>query len=858
MASQTYIDTLDLTKAQSGWGVTQANHSINGNALGISGEKFNRGVGAHANGAIRLQLDGKATLFSAWVGVDDEVTDSRASVVFKVIGDGKTLWESPTMRMKDSAKEIKVDLKGIHNLQLLTSDANDGNLYDHADWGNAFILHDGAPPVILDNKVSLEMADSMLSFEVKGNQVYQLYFGSKLTDVSDASASNLAYPTLWDRPYSENAISVIQGDGRISLDLDYTSHTLKKLSDNQTELTFNLADPEYPVEVELHYLTSKKENVVEQWAVVKNKGKEEISIVHAASGFIGLHANQYFLTTFTGSWGAEALMHEEELVNGIKEVNSLTGTRTSQTGQPAFLLSLNHPAEEDHGEVILGNLAWSGNWRMRFAVGRFNRLTSQIGYDPSLSRYRLKKNETLKTPRLILTHSSHGKGEATRNLHRWARKYGLRGGDEPRRILLNSWEGAYFSFDDALIKRMITDAAQTGIELFVLDDGWFGMKHPRNNDRAGLGDWMVNTNKLKGGIQGLIDHAKKEHIDFGIWVEPEMVNPKSELYENHPDWVIELPKRQHRLQRTQLGLDLSNPEVQDYIIHVMDDLLGNHPGISYIKWDCNRAISDPGSNYLTSDRQEHLWIDYVKGYYRVLQLITQKYPQVTFQVCGSGGGRTDYGSMKYHHEFWTSDNTDARERIMMQWSINHLYPAMATAAHVTEVPSHQTGRITPIKYRFDVAMTGRLGFELRPDRVPASDMAFSKKAIQTYKEIRPVVQFGDLYRLRSPFKSNMASLMYLYKQKDKPSEALFFAFTTEKSILDQSAPVKLKGLTPSSRYRLTEINLEKPGKTQTRVNGKTLGGDYLMEHGIPISWRRGDYQSLVIKIEEVPKEPAHQ
>ena len=850
-STQTYIDSLKLSKSQSGWRATQANHSIEGNALSIGGKKFNRGIGTHANGSVRLKLDGKATMFSAWVGVDDEVTDTRASVVFSVIGDGKTLWKSPTMRMDDAAKKIEVDLKGVKHLLLLTSDANDGNMYDHADWGDAFITHDGEPPVILDSKVSLEMADSLMVFELRGNKVYQLYFGSKLAHPGDVGAASLAYPTLWDNAYVENAISMIQGDGKISLDLRYVDHEVKKISDNQSTVVFKMRDPQYPVEVELHYLASKKENVIEQWAIVKNTGKKEVTVVHAASGFMDIRASRYFLTTFSGSWGAEALMHEEQLLNGTKEIKSLTGTRTSQTAQPAFILSLDHPAEEDRGEIILGNLAWSGNWRMRFSVDAFNRLTSQIGYDPTLSRYKLKENETLETPRLILTHSSQGKGTATRNLHRWARKYGIRDGDIPRRILLNSWEGAYFTFYDKLIKRMISDAAKNGIELFVLDDGWFGRKYPRDHDRAGLGDWMVNTRKLQGGLQGLIDHANKKHIDFGIWVAPEMVNPQSELYENHPDWVIELPKREHRLQRTQLGLDLTNPDVQHYIFSVMDDLLGKHPGISYIKWDCNRAISDPGSNYLTSDRQEHLWIDYVRGYYRVLDKITRKYPHVTFQVCGSGGGRTDYGSMKYHHEFWTSDNTDARERILMQWSINHLYPAMATAAHVTEVPGHQTGRITPIKYRFDVAMTGRLGFELRPERVPASDMEFSRKAIQVYKNIRPIVQLGDLYRLRSPFKHTMASLMYVYERKNKPTEALFFAFTTEKKMHDQPAPVKLKGLHPQSLYRLTEINLTKPGNTTTRVHNKILGGDDLMQRGIAISWGRGDYQSVVIKIEEV-------
>ena len=705
-----------------------------------------------------------------------------------------------------------------------------------------------------ENRIVLETADSAMVLEISGDTVYRSYYGEKLTQASDSafahSSRGLVYPTQWDLHESENAIAVIQADGKASLDLHYRNHQERKLSDDQSERVVSMADPLYPVEVDLHFLVSKSENVIEQWSVVRNTGEKQVTIDHAASGLLEFMADRYFLTSFTGTWAAEGRLHEEELVNGVKEIRSLAGTKATQPGQPAFVLSLDGPAQEESGEVVLGALAWSGNWRLRFEVNANHRLTAGIGYDPYLSRYQLAKGETLETPRLILTHSNAGKGPASRNMHRWARKYGIRGGDEPRRILLNSWEGAYFAFDDALIKRMITDAAKTGIELFVLDDGWFGMKHPRNNDAAGLGDWMVNTNKLKGGIEGLIEHSKKEGIDFGIWVEPEMVNPKSELYENHPDWVIELPGRVNREQRNQLGLDLSNPAVQDYIFGVLDDLLTTHPGISYVKWDCNRNISDPGSNHLAADRQERLYIDYVRGYYDVLRRITEKHPEVVFQACASGGGRNDYGAMRYHHEFWTSDDTDAIERIKMQWSINHIFPAIATAAHVTEVPNHQTGRITPIKFRFDVAMTGRLGFELRPERVPAGDMAFSNKALGEYKRIRPIVQLGDLYRLRSPYEGDTSSLMYVHDAQGK-QRAVFFAFLMEQHVGDVHGPIQLRGLDPAKRYLLREINLADPAKPMSRYHDHVLGGDFLMNRGLDIPWnKKGDYQSLVIDLEE--------
>lgn len=284
----------------------------------------------------------------------------------------------------------------------------------------------------------------------------------------------------------------------------------------------------------------------------------------------------------------------------------------------------------------------------------------------------------------------------------------------------------YFTFTEKVLHGMMKRAADLGIELFVLDDGWFGNQFPRNDARAGLGDWRVNRDKLPHGLEGLVRQAEKLGIHFGIWVEPEMVNPRSELYQKHPEWVIGLPHRENRLERTQYLLDLSNPDVRGYILDAMRKLLGEHPGISYVKWDCNRKISDPGSSWLDASHQGNLSMDYVRGYESILDTLAAEFPDVTFQACSSGGGRADYGTMRRHHEFWTSDNTDACERVFMQWGIGHLFPAISMASHVTASPNHQTGRATPLKFRFDVAMSGRLGFELQPCDMTEEDMAFSE------------------------------------------------------------------------------------------------------------------------------------
>lgn len=329
-----------------------------------------------------------------------------------------------------------------------------------------------------------------------------------------------------------------------------------------------------------------------------------------------------------------------------------------------------------------------------------------------------------------------------------------------------------------------------------------------------------------------------------------MVNPHSELYQNHPEWVIGLPHRENRQERSQYLLDLSNPHVCRYILDAMRKLLGEHPGISYVKWDCNRKISDPGSPWLDACRQGNLPIDYVRGYEHVLDTLASEFPDVTFQACSSGGGRADYGTMRRHHEFWTSDNTDAYERVFMQWGIGHLFPAISMAAHVTASPNHQTGRSAPLKFRFDVAMSGRLGFELQPCDMTEEDMAFSKRALTEYKRIRPVVQFGDLYRLSSPYESRVASLMYVCGKR-----AVVFAWLMDKWLADSPPPLRLKGLNPVARYLVREINMNEDGSL-TNVHEQVLGGDFLMDAGIRIRWKKA-FQSVCLEVAETnPDAPA--
>lgn len=692
-------------------------------------------------------------------------------------------------------------------------------------------------------------------------RVRRAYYGPRLHQPEDAlenaADAPLLYSSLADsvtglpNASGEYCICVTQTDGALSLSLECQGWEVLELDDDREEAVFYGKDPSYPMRVEIHVRSHRESDTFLQWAVVRNEGKEGIRLHRAASAQLGLRAERYFVTSFRGTWGGESLMSEEEVARGHElALVSGTGTRTAQEGSPGFIISLDGPAREDSGEVVLGALAWSGNYRIWFRHSPYHYLFAGAGLDTAPAPYLLDGGGVFETPPLILTHSKNGKGEASRRIHRWARRYGLRGGGTERPTLLNSWEGVYFTFTEKVLHGMMKRAADLGIELFVLDDGWFGNRFPRNDARTGLGDWQVNRAKLPHGLEGLIRHAEELGIRFGIWVEPEMVNPHSELYQNHPEWVIGLPHRENRQERSQYLLDLSNPHVCRYILDAMRKLLGEHPGISYVKWDCNRKISDPGSPWLDACRQGNLPIDYVRGYEHVLDTLASEFPDVTFQACSSGGGRADYGTMRRHHEFWTSDNTDAYERVFMQWGIGHLFPALSMAAHVTASPNHQTGRPTPLKFRFDVAMSGRLGFELQPCDMTEEDMAFSKRALAEYKRIRPVVQFGDLYRLSSPYESRVASLMYVCGKR-----AVVFAWLMDKWLADSPPPLRLKGLNPAARYLVREINMNEDGSL-TNVHEQVLGGDFLMDAGIRIRWKKA-FQSVCLEVAETnPDAPA--
>lgn len=682
--------------------------------------------------------------------------------------------------------------------------------------------------------IAIETAHSALVIRVNGEGVPSIvHFGRRLGDPREYAqlpdrARTLEDPSgLYASPYTpagsrnllEPAVQVTHADGNPSLDLKYVGHETKQTGEGVAVTTIRLQDPRYPFHATLNYRTYRDQDVIEQWVVLQHEEATPLRLQKYASANLHLRAGSYHLTQFHGDWAQEMKPEEVELSAGIKVLDSKLGARANLFQPPSFLISLDRPATEDEGEVIAGNLAWTGNFQLQFEVDPSRDLRIIAGINPYASEYVLEPNREFVTPALITTWTDHGKGQASRNLHRWARKYRIPQGEGQRLTLLNNWEATEFHFDEKKLGELFKDAAKLGTDLFLLDDGWFGNKYPRNDDKAGLGDWQENRLKLPNGIGHLVKEAEASGVRFGIWVEPEMVNPKSELFERHRDWVILLPNREPYFFRNQLVLDLSNPAVQEFVFGVVDKLLTENPTLAYIKWDCNAVIYNAWSPTLA--HQGNLYVDYVKGFYSVVERLRQKYPTIPLMLCSGGGGRVDYGALQYFTEFWPSDNTDGLERVYLQWDYSLFFPSIATCAHVTDWGKQ------PLKFRTDVAMMGKMGYDIVVSRLDANDLAFSQQALKTYARLNDVIWHGDLYRLASPYENDFASLMYVNEAKDR---AVWFNYLVNPRYRKGSdRPVRLKGLDPAKRYTLREVNVY-PGQ-KPAVSETTLSGDYLMTAG---------------------------
>ena len=689
-------------------------------------------------------------------------------------------------------------------------------------------------------RVSTDKTDLVMKVSPKG-RLYQVYLGDKLNNAADYdritwntyAASDGAVSTRGhevcaasgNEDYFEPAVAITHADGNMTTYLRYKGVETKAV-DGGTETIITLQDDKYPDTVKLHYVAYNKENVIKAWSEISHNEKSPVTLWRYSSTMLYFNVPKYYLTSYHSDWAKEGQPETVQLTAGKKIIDTKLGTRAAMHTEPFFELGLNEPAKENEGNVVLGTIGWTGNFRFTFEVDNVGGLRVIPAINPYASDYKLRAGETFTTPEFIFTTSSTGTSQASRNLHDWARRYQVNMGMGDRMTLLNNWENTGFDFNQKSLAELMKDAKDLGVDMFLLDDGWFANKYPRKDDHAGLGDWDVTHSKLPDGIPGLVRDAKAAGVKFGIWVEPEMVNPKSELFEKHPDWVIQQPNRDTYYYRNQLVLDISNPKVQDYVFGVVDRIMTENPEVAYFKWDCNSPITNIYSPYHKGN-QGNFYIDHVRGIYKVMSRIKAKYPKLPMMLCSGGGGRMDYEALKYFTEFWCSDDTDPYERLYIQWSLSKFFPAKTMGSHVTN-----WNKNTSLKFRTDVCSSCKLGFDI--DLKPlkgTDDYKFVQEAVANWTRLKPVILDGDQYRLVSPYESDHSALNYVSKDK---AHAVLFAYNLHPRYKEPLTRVCLQGLDPNRQYTVTEINLMPNTQSAFGYNGQKFSGDYLMKVGLEV------------------------
>lgn len=680
----------------------------------------------------------------------------------------------------------------------------------------------------------------------EGNHIQHVYWGKRLLrdqDLTPAQSSAAfafesregmtpeEYPGWGGMRYNEPCLKATFADGVRDLVLKYISHEVRG-----NELSVRLKDTGYDLFVTLHYRAWPAADIVSKHTTVENRTKQDVVLESAASGVWYVPAGPgYRLSHLAGRWGGETLLVREPVEQGKKVLESRRGN-TSHQANPWF--ALDRSAGEEHGDVWFGALGWSGNWK--FAVeqtaNRQVRITG--GYNDFDFAYLLKPGESLSTPPFYGGFTAGGFGECSRILHRFTRSEILpdRASPRHRRVLYNSWYATTFNVNEPDQKALAEKAAKLGAELFVIDDGWFGQ---RNNDRAGLGDWYVNPKKFPNGLGPLIAHVEKLGMKFGLWVEPEMVNPDSDLYRAHPDWVMHFPGRQRTPGRNQLILNMARDDVKEHIFAALDKLLAGNR-IGFLKWDMNRHFSEPGWPNVPPAEQKRIWVRYVQNVYEIIDRLRAKHPSLEIESCSGGGGRVDLGILQRTEQVWTSDNTEALDRLRMQEGFSFAYPANVMVNWVIDAPD-MNNRTTPLKYRFLVAMTGALGLGGNLNKWSEADMALTSKMVAYYKQVRPAVQHGDLYRLASPREGELTALQYV---SSDGRQAVLFAFLRGQQFIFGTPPIRLRGLDERAVYRITTID-DKLGEKM-----ETAGGAFLMNRGLTLRLG-GDYDSTSIMLERI-------
>lgn len=598
-------------------------------------------------------------------------------------------------------------------------------------------------------------------------------------------------------------------------------------ADQAQTLKILLKDKLQKLELDLYYTLYPTRNLLVRRTILRNRGPKPVSILKLASASLDLPPDPgpWRLVRFPGRWAKERQMKEGALQEGTLRLESRRGISSHEMNP--FAMVTRGDADEEKGEVYGFALATSGNWLIETELFRDQTLRVNAGLNDFNFKWRLEPGKAFVTPECVMAYSTSGFSGLSFNLHRFVRERVIGGfwQNRPRPMLLNNWEATYFKFNHDKLLQIARAGKEAGLELFVLDDGWFGK---RDDDTTSLGDWFVDKRKLPRGLRGLSDDIHGLGLKFGLWIEPEMVSPKSLLYKKHPDWCLHVPGRRRRMARSQLVLDISRPEVRDYLFEAIGKAL-EEARVDYVKWDMNRSLSEVGNETLPPNRQGELYFRYVMGVYDLMERLNRRFPKVLFEGCSGGGARFDLGILHYHPQIWTSDNTDGLDRIFIQYATSFAYPPLVMGAHISSVPNHITHRSMSLKWRALAALSGNFGVEADITKWKPSERKELAGYIRLYKEIRPIVQFGDFYRLENPYQSNRASWMFVSPDQ---KEALVFVFQVKTPKKGEKVKgLRLKGLDADKTYEFLG-------------EGSKLSGKKLMKDGwLPKSFEnpKGSY-----------------